>query len=88
MPSVNLKIKNSLGLHARAASVFVKLSSKFASDICLQKGEQVVNGKSILGIMTLAAGKGAELVLSAAGDDSDQALKELSDLVKSGFGED
>jgi phosphocarrier protein len=88
MASATVTIKNKLGLHARAASAFVKLSSKFEADITLQKDGQVVNGKSILGIMTLAAGEGSQLMLSTSGKDSEQALKELTALINDGFGEE
>ncbi len=88
MPNKKVTIKNKLGLHARAASAFVKLSSKFKSEVTLQKDGQVINGKSILGIMTLAAGKGSKLVLSAEGSDADQAMSELTNLIDDGFGED
>jgi phosphocarrier protein len=88
MPNKKVTIKNKLGLHARAASAFVKLSSKFNSEVTLQKDGQVINGKSILGIMTLAAGKGSKLVLRAEGADADQAMSELTGLIDDGFGED
>jgi phosphocarrier protein len=88
MPSKTVTIKNKLGFHARAASAFVKLSSKFEADITLHKDGQAVNGKSILGIMTLAAGKGTQLMLTVSGKDADQALEELTALIDDGFGED
>lgn len=88
MPNKKVTIKNQLGLHARAASAFVKRSSKFDSEVTLQKDGQVINGKSILGIMTLAAGYGSELVLSTEGADADKAMLELVELIDDGFGED
>ncbi len=88
MPTKKVTIKNKLGLHARASSAFVKLSGKFKADVTLRKDEQVVNGKSILGIMTLAAGKGSQLVLTTNGVDADQAMQELAGLIDDGFGED
>ncbi len=88
MPTKKVTIKNKLGLHARAASAFVKLSSKFEADVALRKDEQVIDGKSILGIMTLAASKGSELVISTDGADADQAIQELTGLIDAGFGED
>ncbi|NOY67601.1 MAG: HPr family phosphocarrier protein [Gammaproteobacteria bacterium] len=81
-------IINKLGLHARAAAKFVTLASKFASDISLKKNNQEVNGKSIMGVMMLAASKGTELVLIATGDDEIQSSEELHQLIQSRFGED
>ena len=88
MPNKTLIIKNQLGFHARAASAFVKLSNKFESEVTLQKDGQAINGKSILGIMTLAAGLGSQVVLTTEGIDAEQALMELAALIDDGFGED
>ncbi len=81
-------IVNKLGLHARAAAKFVTLASRFASEIALSRGERTVNGKSIMGVMMLAASKGTELVLAARGDDAASAVEELAQLVAARFGED
>jgi phosphocarrier protein HPr len=81
-------IRNKYGLHARPAAEFVKLASKFGSEIWVRKQELEVNGKSIMGMMMLAAECGAEIVIRAHGEDSRQAVKELVDLVNSRFGED
>ena len=81
------KIKNKLGLHARAAAVFVRLSSKYSSDIKLLKDGYEVNGKSILGVLSLAAVKGSELQVKTRGSDAEKALKGIEDLIESGFGE-
>ncbi len=83
-----LQIINQLGLHARASAKFVKLASEFTSDITLAKNGQRVNGKSIMGIMMLAAGRGVVLELCADGEDEAQALDALAALVDDGFGED
>lgn len=81
-------IVNKLGLHARAAARFVTLASRFSSDIRLIRGEREVNGKSIMGVMMLAATKGTQLQICAAGEDAEQALEHLANLVQQRFGED
>jgi phosphocarrier protein len=80
-------IVNEAGLHARPAAALVKLASKFESDFYIHMYGYKVNGKSILGVMTLAAEKGAELELEIKGPDEKKAAKEILDLIKSGFGE-
>ncbi|GJM15864.1 MAG: phosphocarrier protein HPr [Thermodesulfobacteriota bacterium] len=82
-----LKVKNKLGLHARAAAVFVRTSSKFTSEVKLIKDGYEVNGKSILGVLSLAAIKGSELQVVTSGSDAETALKGIQELVESGFGE-
>lgn len=82
-----MQIINKLGLHARAASRFVMLASTFESRIHLKKGSREVNGKSIMGIMMLAAGRGTSLQLAAEGPDADAALDALEALVRERFGE-
>lgn len=81
-------IKNKLGLHARAAAMFVRLSNRFSSDIKLIKDGYEVNGKSILGILSLAAIKGSELKIITTGEDAEEALGEIEKLIESGFGEE
>ena len=81
------RIKNRLGLHARAAATFVRLSNKFSSDIKLIKDGYEVNGKSILGILSLAAAQGSELQIMAKGLDAEEAISEIEKLIESGFGE-
>jgi phosphocarrier protein len=83
-----VEIVNRLGLHARAAAKFVTMASGFEADIRLGRGERQVNGKSIMGVMMLAAGKGTQLEIVAEGDDAEQALAELQKLVEDRFGED
>lgn len=80
-------IKNKLGLHARAAAVFVRLSSKFNSDIKILKDGYEVDGKSILGVLSLAAIKGSKIEIVARGEDSKKAMNDIEELVESGFGE-
>jgi len=82
-----ITIVNKLGLHARAAAKFVTLASRFKCDVRLLRGEKAVSGKSIMGVMMLAAAKGTELELIAEGVDAAQALVELERLVNERFGE-
>lgn len=81
-------IVNLLGLHARAAAKLVTLATKFESDIRVRKDGREVSGKSIMGVMMLAAGKGSQITLIAEGDDAQQALDELSRLIADRFGEE
>ena len=74
-------IKNRLGLHARPAAMFVQIANKFDCDILIRRGNQEVNGKSIMGILTLAANKGAKILLKAEGPDSQTAVAELEKLL-------
>jgi len=80
-------IVNPLGLHARPAAEFVKLASGFRAEIQVEKDGMQVNGKSIMGVMTLAAECGSALLIRASGDDADAALTALADLVARGFDE-
>ena len=80
-------IKNKLGLHARAAAVFVRLSSKFTCDVKILKNGYEVDGKSILGVLSLAAAKGSEIKVITMGEGSEKAMNEIVDLIESGFGE-
>lgn len=80
-------IQNRYGLHARPAAEFVKLSSRFQCSITLEKDGLEVNGKSIMGVMMLAAEFGASLTIRAVGDDADEALEALAALVQRQFGE-
>lgn len=76
-------VKNKQGLHARPAALFVQIANKYDSTIKLIKDDQVVNGKSIMGILMLAAEKDSEIVLIAEGTDSEDAVKELEQLLLS-----
>ncbi len=80
-------IINKLGLHARAAAKFVTLASQFGSEIMVARNDQEVNGKSIMGIMMLAASKGTQLTLRATGEDEQQALEQLEALILDRFQE-
>ena len=88
MRDKTVTIVNKLGLHARAAARFVTLASSFASDIKLARNGQQVNGKSIMGVMMLAASRGSEIKLSADGEDEQQAIESLAELIAQRFGED
>ncbi|GMR06764.1 MAG: HPr family phosphocarrier protein [Gammaproteobacteria bacterium] len=88
MISEQIHISNRLGLHARAAASFVKLASSYDSDIFLVYGEQSVNGKSIMGIMMLAASQGTNLLLEVNGTDETVAARALLELINNRFGED
>jgi phosphocarrier protein HPr len=81
-------IVNKLGLHARAAAKFVTLAAKFASEIHLQRGPRQVNGKSIMGVMMLAAARGTPLTIVASGHDENEAVAALENLINGRFGEE
>lgn len=85
MPKIEqeLKILNKQGLHARPASLFVQIANKYASRIVVKKGNRKVNGKSIMGILTLEAGKGSKVVIEIDGEDAHEALEELKKVVSS-----
>ncbi len=83
-----LTIVNKLGLHARAAAKLVKLASTFESQIQVKRQQREVNGKSIMGVMLLAAGKGTEIELIVDGTDEVTSMAQLCELIKSGFGEE
>lgn len=85
--STEVTIVNSNGLHARPAAEVVKLASRFAADVWLKKDDLEVSGKSIMGVMMLAAERGSVLRIRAAGDDAEQAVEALAQLVQNGFGE-
>ena len=87
MPTVEVTIINRLGLHARAAAQFVQAASRYGSEISVERDDKTVNGKSIMGVMMLAASQGTTLKISATGDDADVALSEIVGLVNSRFGE-
>jgi phosphocarrier protein HPr len=82
-----ITIINKLGLHARAAAKLVHLASRFESESKLIRGNKVVNGKSIMGVMMLAASKGAEIELVVEGADEAETMQALVDLINNRFGE-
>lgn len=83
-----IKIKNKLGLHARPAALFVQTAAQFKSDVFLERDEHEVNGKSIMGVMMLAAEMGSELTLTVNGEDEEEALAALTELARNKFNED
>lgn len=88
MITASVTIVNKLGLHARAASRLVNCASGFAAEIEIVRGTRSVNAKSIMGVLTLAAGLGAELVVQANGQDEQQAVDAIAALFRDRFGED
>jgi len=83
-----IKIVNKLGLHARAAAKFVTMASQYNSDVKLVLNGQRVNGKSIMGVMMLAASQGTELTLITDGEDESSAMEALNELIGNRFGEE
>lgn len=81
-------IKNKLGLHARPAALFVQTAAKFKSDVFIERDNHEVNGKSIMGVMMLAAEMGSELIITVKGEDEKEAIQALTSLVNSKFNED
>ncbi len=90
MPEVvrDIRIENKLGIHARPAARFVQLTSRFSSEIILKRGEEEVNGKSIMGVLMLAAPQGSTVTVLARGADAEEAMKAIEDLIRSKFGEE
>ena len=83
-----LIVVNKLGIHARPAALFVKTANRFACDIFVEKDGEKINGKSIMGLMMLAAGPGSKLTIHATGADAPQAIAEIEALVKRKFDEE
>src|ERR1043166_7203810 len=83
-----IPIVNRLGLHARPAAMFVRIASRYRSEIWVSKEGEEVNGKSIMGLMMLAAGQGSKLKIRCEGPDADKAMEDLEALIKAGFNED
>ncbi len=87
MPQATVTISNKLGLHARASAKLTKLAGSFPCEVWLSKGERRINGKSIMGVMMLAAGLGSEVVLDTSGERDEEALTALLALINDKFGE-
>ena len=87
MKNKKIIISNKLGLHARAAAKFVRIASGFQSEIMIHLGDHKISGKSIMGIMMLAAGKGTEISIVTVGPDEDEAMTALENLIINKFGE-
>ena len=81
-------IVNRLGLHARPAAMFVRIASRHRAEIWVSKENEEVNGKSIMGLMMLAAGQGSKLHIRCEGPDADKAMEDIEALIKAGFNED
>lgn len=81
-------VGNKLGIHARPAALFVKVANQFQADVFVEKDGERINGKSIMGLMMLAAGPGSVLVVEASGEDAGEALDKLEELVARNFDED
>lgn len=88
MSECEVTIRNRLGLHARAAAKFVHLASRYRAQIRVSRGSRVVDGKSIMGILLLAAAHGTTIAIAAEGSDEQEALSALCQLVDAGFGEE
>ncbi len=88
MESQTFTIRNKLGLHARAAALLVKTANHFEADVTIEKDGIEVNGKSIMGILMLAASKGTKITLKIEGSDADQALRSLGELIENKFCEE
>jgi len=87
MPEITVIVEHEVGLHARPAAMFVQTSKEFESDIRVTHGERNANAKSILGVLTLGANKGAVITIRAEGEDADDALAALKALIDDNFGE-
>ena len=83
----DVRIRNQLGMHARAAVKFVQLANKYRSEVKVSKDGNEANGKSIMGLLTLVAAMGSTMTIACEGDDADNAVAALSALVDEGFGE-
>ena len=87
MPTREFTVTNKLGIHARPAAQFVKTASRYSCDIQVEKDDEQADGKSIMGLMMLAAGNGSVLIVTAEGDDADEALDAIGSLVERNFEE-
>jgi phosphocarrier protein HPr len=88
MTQIEIEIINKLGLHARASAKFTQLAAKFKSEVWMTRNHQRINAKSIMGVMMLAAGKGAKVTLEANGEDEAECIVALTALINNKFGED
>jgi len=88
MPRAEVQIINKLGLHARAAAKLTQLAGAFPCEVWMERNGRRINAKSIMGVMMLAAGKGANVIVDTEGDDAEAALTALQELIADRFGED
>ena len=82
-----LVVQNKMGIHARPAAMVVRITNKFKAEVFVEKDEEQVNGKSIMGLMMLAAGRGEVIKLTTNGPDADKAMAAIGELITTGFGE-
>ena len=87
MPRAEVEIINKLGLHARASAKLTQTASSYGADIWLERNGRRVNAKSIMGVMMLAAARGATIIVETSGQDEDKALQSILDLIADRFGE-
>jgi len=85
--SIELTVHNKMGIHARPAAMIVRVANKYGADLVVEKDEEQVNGKSIMGLMMLAAGNGSRMKFTASGDDAESLLNEMAELFKRKFEE-
>jgi len=85
--SIELTVPNKMGVHARPAAMIVRLANRYSSEIFVEKDSEQVNGKSIMGLMMLAAGQGSKLKFTASGDDAEDVLSEMEKLFERQFDE-
>ena len=83
-----ITIINRLGLHARPAAMFVRIATRYRSEVWVKKEDEEINGKSIMGLMMLAAGQGSKLLIRCEGPDADKVMEELEELIQQKFNED
>ena len=83
-----ITIINRLGLHARPAAMFVRIASRYRAEVWVEKEGEQINGKSIMGLMMLAAGQGSKLTIRCEGADADKVMEELEELIRKKFNED
>jgi len=88
MKQQTVSIINKLGLHARTSAQFVSLASQFPCDIQVQRDDMIVNGKSLMALLTLAASQNTDITIITKGEQAEQALKVLVELIEQGFGEE
>lgn len=88
MDSVEVVVSNKLGIHARPAAMFVRVANRFDAEIIVEKDGERINGKSIMGLMMLAAGPGSRIRISASGEDAAKALADLEELFEKKFNEE
>ena len=87
MKELNVTVKHQVGLHARPAALFVQTASKYSSDVTLSYDGKTKNAKSILGVLSMGIGANAEITIQAEGEDEDEVVQVLAELIENNFGE-